>query len=98
MFQRFSVTKREHDPYTRELIVGSTSLEETLHGVALAKFKEHLGLKGPGQWQSYCHDACSHVPFPYRPQFCENFADTFKNAALEEIEVCHSFFLSFQGT
>ncbi len=86
MFERFSVTKRQDDPYTRELIVGSTSLDEDTYGVALAKLKERLGLTGGGDLTVTTLDPMS--PFPTAHNLVKSFADTFKSAALEEIEVC----------
>ena len=88
LFERFSVTKRQDDPYTRELIVGSTSLDEDTYGVALAKLKERLGLKGGGDLTVMTLVPMS--PFPTAHNLVKSFADTFKNAALEEIEVCLS--------
>jgi len=88
LFERFSVTKRQDDPYTRELIVGSTSLDEDTYGVALAKLKERLGLKGGGDLTVMTLVPMS--PFPTAHNLVKSFADTFKSAALEEIEVCLS--------
>ena len=85
MFERFSVTHRDQDPYTRELIVGSTSLEEASYGVALEKYKERLGLKGAGDLTVMTLVPMS--PFPTAHNLVKSFADTFKQAAQEMIEV-----------
>jgi hypothetical protein len=92
LFERFSVTKRQDDPYTRELIVGSTSLDVDTYGVALAKLKERLGLKGGGDLTVMTLVPMS--PFPTAHNMVKSFADTFKSAALEEIEVCLSVIIS----
>ena len=86
MFERFSVTSRDDDPYTRELIVGSTSLDQESYGVALEKYKERLGLKGDGDLTVMVLVPMS--PFPTAHNLVKSFADTFKAAALDEIEVC----------
>jgi len=88
MFERFSVTKREDDPYTTKLIVGSTSLEAEMHGVALQSFKERLGLTTAGDLTVMTLVPMS--PFPTAHNFVNSFADTFKEAALEEIEECYT--------
>ena len=85
MFERFSVTKRQDDPYTRELIVGSTTLEQETYGVALDKFKKRLGLKGDGDLTVLTLVPMS--PFPTAHNLVKSFADTFKQAALDEIKV-----------
>ncbi|PPR01035.1 hypothetical protein CVT26_015636 [Gymnopilus dilepis] len=87
MFERFSVTKCEDDPYTRELIVGSTTLEQETYGVALDKFKERLGLEGDGDLTVLTLVPMS--PFPTAHNLVKSFADTFKQAALDEIKECY---------
>ncbi|KAJ3505820.1 hypothetical protein NLJ89_g7216 [Agrocybe chaxingu] len=104
LFERFSVTKRQDDPYTRELIVGSTNLEEKTYGLALEKYKERLGLKGEGDLTVMTLVPMS--PFPTAHSLIKDLANTFKEAAKEEMKECqdriattpahHSFVM--QGT
>ncbi|KAF8887664.1 pyridoxal phosphate-dependent transferase [Gymnopilus junonius] len=104
LFERFSVTKREDDPYKCDLFVSSTTLEQKTYGVALDKFKERLGLKGDGDL--IVLNLVPMSPFPTAHNLVKSFSDTFKKAAIEEIEECcarivpspaqHSFVM--QGT
>ncbi|CCM01340.1 uncharacterized protein FIBRA_03390 [Fibroporia radiculosa] len=88
LFERFSVTKRTDDPHTRELIVGSSILEQKTYGVALDKFKERLGLKGDGDL--YIMTLVAMSPFPTAHNLVKSLADTFKQAALDEIQECYA--------
>jgi hypothetical protein len=85
LFKKFSVTSRHDDPYTTEIIVGSSSLPQKTYGKALDDFKSRLGLKGDGDLTVMTLVPMS--PFPTVHQLVKKLASIFKTAALEYIEV-----------
>ncbi|KAJ3507603.1 hypothetical protein NLJ89_g6212 [Agrocybe chaxingu] len=88
LFERFSITKRQDDPYTRELIIGSSTFNEKTYGLALEKYKERLGLKGEGDLTVLILAPMS--PFPTAHSLVKSLAETFKEAAKEEIKECEA--------